>query len=58
MTPGIQYGETAGKDQRRTASPQDAWKAGADYIVVGRGILNAQDPARTANDILKLRETL
>jgi len=58
VTPGIQYGETAGKDQRRTASPQDAWKAGADYIVVGRGILNAQDPARTANDILKLRETL
>lgn len=55
VTPGIQYGESAAKDQKRTAGPQDAWSAGADYIVVGRSILEAPDPAETARKILELR---
>jgi orotidine-5'-phosphate decarboxylase len=52
VTPGIQWGGHAGKDQRRLATPDFAWNAGARYIVVGRAILEAQDPARTARDIM------
>ncbi|MBI4395627.1 MAG: orotidine-5'-phosphate decarboxylase [Elusimicrobia bacterium] len=53
ITPGIQFGEAGGKDQKRTASPQDAWSAGAAYIVVGRSILDSKDPAETARKILE-----
>ncbi|MGC1413729.1 MAG: orotidine-5'-phosphate decarboxylase [Candidatus Acidiferrum sp.] len=39
-------------DQARTATPTDAIKAGADYIVVGRPILTAQDPRAAAQSIV------
>ena len=35
-------------DQRRTMSVADAIRAGADYVVVGRPILNADDPGKAA----------
>ncbi|MBL8022802.1 MAG: orotidine-5'-phosphate decarboxylase [Elusimicrobia bacterium] len=55
ITPGIQFGGHVGGDQKRTATPQDAWGAGATHLVVGRSILEASDPARTAREILKWR---
>jgi orotidine-5'-phosphate decarboxylase len=55
ITPGIQFGESVGGDQKRTATPDHAWKAGATHLVVGRSILEARDPAQTAREILKLR---
>jgi orotidine-5'-phosphate decarboxylase len=55
VTPGISFGDRGGKDQKRTAGPREAWEAGADYIVVGRSILDAPDPARTVQDILNER---
>jgi orotidine-5'-phosphate decarboxylase len=55
ITPGIQFGDHVGGDQKRTASPQEAWGAGATHLVVGRSILAAPNPAQTAREILKLR---
>jgi orotidine-5'-phosphate decarboxylase len=45
VTPGIRpQGADAG-DQRRVMTPADAISAGADYLVIGRPITQAQDPA-------------
>lgn len=54
ITPGIQFGNIAGKDQTRVATPQQAWKDGSNYLVIGRAILEAKDPAQTAKEILAL----
>lgn len=54
ITPGIQWGGAGGKDQRRLATPQQAWKDGSNFLVIGRAILEAKDPARTAKDILEV----
>ena len=43
VTPGIRLGSDAG-DQRRVATPGDAIRAGAHYLVVGRPITRAPDP--------------
>lgn len=43
----------AADDQQRTATPSEAVKAGADYIVVGRPILEAPDPAQVAHKIIQ-----
>ncbi|OIO38727.1 MAG: orotidine 5'-phosphate decarboxylase [Candidatus Omnitrophica bacterium CG1_02_49_10] len=49
VTPGIRLAGSGKDDQRRTASPEAAIKAGADYIVVGRPIVEAKDPLKAAN---------
>lgn len=38
-------------DQKRTVDVEEAFQRGADYIVVGRPIKNAPDPAKAARDI-------
>lgn len=38
-------------DQKRTVDVEEAFLKGADYIVVGRPIKNAPDPAKAASDI-------
>ncbi|MBL0059486.1 MAG: orotidine-5'-phosphate decarboxylase [Elusimicrobia bacterium] len=54
VTPGIQFGGLVGADQKRTATPEKAWGAGANHLVVGRSILEAPDPAQVAREILEL----
>jgi orotidine-5'-phosphate decarboxylase len=53
VIPGIRPAGAALQDQSRTATPADAIQAGADYIVVGRPILQASDPAHAADLIVE-----
>ena len=53
VTPGIRATGAARGDQARTATPAAAVAAGADYIVVGRPILEAHDPAAAADAIVR-----
>ncbi len=48
FTPGIRSDETAEDDQSRTASAFVAAKRGADFLVIGRPIRNANDPVAAA----------
>lgn len=43
VTPGIRPHGSPHNDQRRVATPYDSINAGADYLVVGRPVLNAHD---------------
>lgn len=52
VTPGIRPAGTAAGDQKRIATPADAIRAGADYLVVGRAITAADDPAATAEAVV------
>ena len=53
VTPGIRpkWAETG--DQRRITTPAEAIRQGADYIVVGRPIIEAEDPLAAAEMILE-----
>ena len=53
VTPGIRpkWAETG--DQRRITTPAEAIRRGADYIVVGRPIIEAEDPLAAAEMILE-----
>jgi len=43
----------AGDDQKRIVAPRDAVECGADYLVVGRPIRLAADPAGEADAIVR-----
>lgn len=45
VTPGIRFADGDRGDQKRVMTPADAKAAGSDYIVVGRPITAAEDPA-------------
>jgi orotidine-5'-phosphate decarboxylase len=51
VVPGIRPGLNRADDQKRTVDVEEAFEAGADYIVVGRPIRNAPDPAAAARDV-------
>jgi orotidine-5'-phosphate decarboxylase len=52
VTPGIRPSGSNAGDQKRTATPADAIRAGADYLVVGRPITEAGDPRKVVEDIV------
>jgi orotidine-5'-phosphate decarboxylase len=51
VTPGIRPAGSATGDQKRVMTPARAIEAGADYLVVGRPILEARDPKVAADMI-------
>jgi orotidine-5'-phosphate decarboxylase len=56
VTPGVRPADASHDDQKRVMTPAGAMRAGADFIVVGRAILNAPDPARAALEIIEEME--
>jgi len=52
VTPGVRSAGAAQGDQKRVATPAEAVRNGADYLVIGRQITRAADPAAEADRIL------
>ena len=52
VTPGVRSDGTERGDQKRVATPADAIRAGADYVVMGRQITRARDPGAEAARVL------
>lgn len=55
LTPGIRFQQhiqqVKNDDQKRTMTPNEALRLGADVLVVGRPILEAMDPVKAAMDL-------
>jgi orotidine-5'-phosphate decarboxylase len=51
VTPGIRPSWASPDEQKRTMSPHEALKRGADYLVMGRAILSQPEPVKTLERI-------
>ena len=58
VTPGIRWGSQDVQDQKRIADPGYAIEAGSDYLVVGRPILQAVEPALAAREAVEMMEAV
>ena len=54
VTPGIRRLSDTNDDQKRIVTPEMALNAGSDYLVVGRPITRAMDPARKVAEFLAI----
>jgi orotidine-5'-phosphate decarboxylase len=52
VTPGVRSAGTSKGDQKRVATPAEAIRDGADYVVVGRQITRSADPAAAVRRVL------
>lgn len=52
VTPGVRPEGFEVGDHKRILTPQEAFKRGADYIVIGRPVTKAKDPVKVIKDIL------
>ncbi|MGD0199903.1 MAG: orotidine-5'-phosphate decarboxylase [Bryobacteraceae bacterium] len=52
VTPGVRSAGVGKGDQKRVATPSEALRDGADYLVIGRQITRAEDPAAEAERLL------
>lgn len=57
VTPGIRWGNQEVQDQQRIADPKMAIEHGSDYLVVGRPVLQAKEPAIAAQEAVKMMES-
>ena len=53
VTPGVRSAGSAAGDQKRVATPAQAMRDGADYLVIGRQVTRAEDPRRMMEQILE-----
>ncbi|SER04818.1 orotidine-5'-phosphate decarboxylase [Gracilibacillus ureilyticus] len=53
VTPGIRLAESNANDQKRIATPSFAKQNGADYLVIGRSITQAENPKRNYLRVLE-----
>jgi orotidine-5'-phosphate decarboxylase len=53
VTPGVRSAGSARGDQKRVATPAEAIRDGANYLVIGRQITRAADPAGEAARVLR-----
>ncbi len=53
VTPGIRFADSAADDQQRVMTPAKARLSGSDYIVVGRPVTQADDPAAAYSRCVK-----
>ena len=56
VTPGVRPAGAVPNDQKRVSTPAEAIKMGADYLVIGRPITAATDPASAARQIAQEME--
>jgi orotidine-5'-phosphate decarboxylase len=52
VTPGVRSAGVDAGDQKRIATPAQAMRDGADYLVIGRQITRAADPAAAVDQVL------
>jgi orotidine-5'-phosphate decarboxylase len=52
VTPGVRSAGAAKGDQKRVATPREAVRDGADYLVIGRQVTRAADPRNACEEIL------
>lgn len=52
VTPGVRMPSQSADDQRRVATPRDALDSGADFIVIGRYVNQARDPAAALSEVV------
>ncbi len=52
ITPGVRSAGAAARDQKRVATPSEAIRNGADYLVIGREVTRASDPRAACEQIL------
>ena len=52
VTPGVRSAGAAKSDQKRVATPAEAIREGADYVVVGRQVTRAADPVGEVDRVL------
>ena len=53
VTPGIRPAGSDSDDQNRVATPREAVQSGADFLVIGRPITQADDPSAAFAAVLK-----
>jgi orotidine-5'-phosphate decarboxylase len=53
VTPGVRSAGAGKGDQKRVATPAEALRAGANYVVMGRQITRVQDPASEVARVLE-----
>jgi orotidine-5'-phosphate decarboxylase len=52
VTPGVRSKGAAIGDQKRVATPSEAIRSGADYLVIGRQVTRAANPEAACREIL------